>query len=159
MITYTAEPKPMKLKTDNVVLQELPTRERHIELPQGLMGFPELTKLEVLFDEGELPFMHLRSLNDNEVEFIVIEPHGLIPDYILEITDQDVAYLSLQTPEDMLILNIATIDSKTHRTTVNLVGPIIVNRKTLKGKQAVIGNYQDYSAHYVLYEGDNTHAN
>lgn len=154
MITYTAESKPMKLKTDNVVLQDLPTKERHIDLPQGLMGFSELTKLEVLFDEGELPFMHLRSVDGGDVEFIVVEPQGLIKDYIIEVTDQDVAYLSLQKPEDMLILNIVTIGASNNRATVNLVGPIVVNRKTLKGKQIVIGNYQDYSPHYVLYEGD-----
>jgi flagellar assembly factor FliW len=36
--------------------------------------------------------------------------------------------------------------------TVNLVGPIVVNRRTRVGRQLVISNYSRYSAHHSLVE-------
>jgi flagellar assembly factor FliW len=36
--------------------------------------------------------------------------------------------------------------------TVNLVGPIVVNRRTREGRQFVISNYSRYSAHHPLVE-------
>jgi flagellar assembly factor FliW len=35
---------------------------------------------------------------------------------------------------------------------VNLVGPLIINRRTRIGRQLVISNYSRYSAHHLLVE-------
>jgi flagellar assembly factor FliW len=36
--------------------------------------------------------------------------------------------------------------------TANLIGPIVVNRRTRVGRQLVIANYSRYSAHHALVE-------
>ena len=41
---------------------------------------------------------------------------------------------------------------------VNLIGPIVVNRRTCIGRQLVISNYSRYSAHHALVENPQTQA-
>ena len=83
--------------------------------------------------------------------FIVIEPGGIIPDYTVEISDNDVDYLGITGADDTMILNIVTLPSEGNsKISVNLVGPVIVNRNTLVAKQCIINNHEKYSARYVL---------
>lgn len=138
---------------------ETPPQEKNTEpcsvvkLPLGLMGFTDIKELELVYSQEELPFMHLQQTEANGLEFLVIEPYGLIPDYKVEISDQDIEFLEIKKPEDVLLLNIVTIAGEEKRKVlVNLVGPIIVNRKTQRGKQVVIVNYQDHSAKHLLFE-------
>lgn len=123
-----------------------------LSLPQGLIGFKEYTHAELLYVPDHLPFiwMKLHGLAE-PVHFVVIEPAGLIPDYELEIFDEDAASLGLQDPADALILNIVTLRQQhAVEATVNLIGPIVVNRRTRVARQLVIGNYANYSAHHLL---------
>ena len=54
-------------------------------------------------------------------------------------------------PEDTMILNIVTLlPEQPSKISLNLVGPIIVNRKTLVGKQCIINNHEDFSARHIL---------
>ena len=51
----------------------------------------------------------------------------------------------------LCIYNIVTIHSlQPQHVTVNLVGPIVVNRHTLIGKQVILANFDQYSAQHVL---------
>ena len=85
---------------------------------------------------------------------LILEPIGFIPDYTVEIPDAEVKLLGIESPEDVLILNIVTINKDVPpKVTANLVGPIIVNRKTRIGKQVIINNYERYSAKYELPTG------
>ena len=88
--------------------------------------------------------------------FIVLEPGGIIPDYSVEIADADVELLGISSAEDTMILNIVTLPSdKGSKISINLVGPIIVNRNSLVSKQCIINNHEKYSARYVLDLSDN----
>jgi flagellar assembly factor FliW len=50
-----------------------------------------------------------------------------------------------------MILNIVTLrQQQPIEASVNLVGPLIVNRRTRIGRQLVISNYSRYSAHHQL---------
>lgn len=125
--------------------------ENIIKLPLGLVGLPELREMEIVYSKAELPFMRLRQVtNAGPLEFLIIEPNGIIPNYNVEINDQDLAFLGISDPKDVLILNIATLTQQA--VTVNLIGPIIVNRRSKKAKQIVIENHQNHSEKHVLYE-------
>ena len=66
-------------------------------------------------------------------------------------SDDDAELLQLQVATDALIYNIVTIHSlQPQHVTVNLVGPIVVNRHTLIGKQMIIANFEHYSAQHEL---------
>ena len=153
MITYLTQPDTHPTKADLEAFKKNNTPD-FIHMPLGLIGYTGLNKLEIVYDQEELPFMHLKEIEKKEIEFIVVNPCGLIPDYQVEILDPDLEFLGIQKAEDVFILNIASIHHtpKGQMVTVNLVGPIIINRNTLKAKQIVIGNYNQYSASYLLYE-------
>ena len=133
------------------------SEHRHVvHLPQGLFGFPEIDKMELVYDPEELPFMWLREEKKDGLAFIVLEPGGIIPDYSVEIADADVELLGISSAEDTMILNIVTLPSdKGSKISINLVGPIIVNRNSLVSKQCIINNHEKYSARYVLDLSDN----
>ena len=144
----------MKLKLDedsnNPELNQSESRSE-IQLPQGLFGFAEIRKMELVYDQEELPFMWLREQNKNGLAFIVIEPGGIIPDYSVEISDADVELLGITGSDDTMILNIVTLPSEqSSKISVNLVGPVIVNRNSLAAKQCIINNHDKYSARYLL---------
>jgi flagellar assembly factor FliW len=122
-----------------------------IKLPQGLFGFAEIRSMELVFDTDELPFMWLREQKQDGLSFIVLEPGGIISNYSVEISDADVKFLDITGPEDTMILNIVTLPpDQSGKISLNLVGPIIVNRQTLVGKQCIINNHEEFSARHVL---------
>lgn len=124
-----------------------------LNLPMGLVGFSELKEMEILYTKEELPFMRIRKVGEGKkVEFLVIEPYGLIPDYKIEISDQDLKFLEITNQEQVLVLNIATVTKNS--VSVNLIGPIIANRITRKAKQVVIENNSEYSEKFMIYEGN-----
>ena len=50
-----------------------------------------------------------------------------------------------------MILNIVTLPpDQSGKICLNLVGPIIVNRRNLTGKQCIINNHEEFSARHVL---------
>ena len=137
-----------ELKTGGV---ESSQKSHQITLPQGLFGFSEIKTMELFYDQEELPFMWLREQEKNGLAFIVIEPGGIIPDYAVEISDADVEILGISGSDDTMILNIVTLlPEQSNKISLNLVGPIIVNRRTLSGKQCIINNHEDYSARHIL---------
>lgn len=123
-------------------------------LPQGIIGFADYKRAELLYMPDHLPFlwMKVHGVVDS-VHFVVIEPGGLIPGYEPEIFDEDAMQLDLHTPAEAMILNIVTVRHQNPvEATVNLIGPIVVNRRTRVGRQLVISNYSKYSAHHALVE-------
>lgn len=121
-------------------------------LPQGLIGFKGYHRAELLYVPDHLPFLWMKLHGGEEpVHFIVIEPGGLVPDYELELFDEDAAGLGLRSASDAMVLNIVTLRRQDPvEATVNLIGPIVVNRRTREGRQLVLANYARYSAHHLL---------
>ena len=95
--------------------------------------------------------MWLREEQKDGLAFIVLEPGGIIPNYSVEVSDADVNVLGITGPEDTMILNIVTLPpDQVGKISLNLVGPIIVNRRTLVGKQCIINNHEEFSARHLL---------
>jgi flagellar assembly factor FliW len=125
-----------------------------ILLPHGIIGFGAYKRAELLYLPDHLPFlwMKLHGATDH-IHFIVIEPGGIVPGYEPEIFDEDAERLDLRTPAEAMVLNIVTLQRQTPvEATANLIGPLIVNRRTRLGRQLVISNYSRYSAHHPLVE-------
>jgi flagellar assembly factor FliW len=125
-----------------------------ILLPHGIIGFGAYKRAELLYLPDHLPFlwMKLHGATDH-IHFIVIEPGGIIPGYEPEIFDADAEDLDLRNPAEAMVLNIVTLQRQNPvEATANLIGPVIVNRRTRLGRQLVISNYSRYSAHHALVE-------
>ncbi len=124
----------------------------HFSLPQGLIGFKDYTRAELLYLPDHLPFLWLKLYRGTEsVHFIVIEPAGLVPGYAPELFDADAEGLDLRDSSEAMLLNIVTLRQQNPMdATINLVGPIVMNRRTRVARQLVIANYSQYSAHWPL---------
>ena len=148
------------------VLPEVPPAEfeapptNAFTLPQGLIGFPQHTRAELFYIPDRLPFLWLKLHGGaDSVQFVVLEPGGFVPGYEPELFDADAASLGLSNPADAMVLTIVTLQSQNPlEATVNLVGPIVVNRGTRVGRQLVISNYSRYSARHPLVEPAETAA-
>jgi flagellar assembly factor FliW len=122
-------------------------------LPQGIIGFPEYHRAELLYSAEHLPFLWMRLHGPDVLHFVVVEPNGLIPGYEPEMFDEDASQLDLRDAGDALVLNIVTIRSKRPlNATINLIGPLVVNRRTRVGRQRVIANHGRYGAQHPLHE-------
>jgi flagellar assembly factor FliW len=125
-----------------------------LHLPFGLIGLRHLNVFELEPAGGGVPFQILRALVDegeSPMEFVVIAPNHLLDGYKIVLRDEDVESLQIQEPSAAMVLNIVAIHShEPQHVTVNLVGPIVVNRSTLIGQQVIIENSSDFSIEHVL---------
>jgi flagellar assembly factor FliW len=139
-------PEPNPVEADSTPANEL-------ILPQGIIGFPEYRRAELLYSADHLPFLWMRLHGPDVLHFVVVEPTGLIPGYEPEMFDEDASQLDLRDAADALVLNIVTIRRKQPlEATVNLIGPLVVNRRTRVGRQRVIANHSKYGAQHPLPE-------
>lgn len=141
----------LKLSAETVADQDFWLKPMEFSLPAGLIGFPDVRRVELIYNPDELPFMWLRATENRALNFIIIEPQGLVADYDIEISDDDAALLDIASAADLLLFNIVTFRAEApEAATVNLIGPVVVNRHTLVGRQIVITNFAGYSARHPL---------
>jgi flagellar assembly factor FliW len=143
----------MKVLSDPVNLGADALTITAFALPHGILGFNEYTQAELKYHPDLLPFLSLTLKGaSGHINFVVIEPGRMMPDYKPEVFDGDAAVLGLTEGGDAMVLNIITMRPGTPvEATVNLVGPIIVNRRTGIGRQLVIANYSRYKARQPLF--------
>ncbi|HEY4299534.1 MAG TPA: flagellar assembly protein FliW [Candidatus Didemnitutus sp.] len=146
----------MKVLPDLNPADAEPSPANVFTLPQGIIGFEKYTRAELLYLPDHLPFLWLRLQGPSDtVQFIVLEPAGLIAGYEPELFDEDAASLDLSDPSEAMVLNIVTLKNQVPLdATINLVGPIILNRRTRIGRQLVLSNYSRYSSHHPLADHD-----
>lgn len=122
-----------------------------IELPFGLIGLAHLKNFELTPVQGVFPLMRLASVGQEQIQFLVLEPHEALKNYEIELRDEDTDSLGISAPDDCLVINIVTIHSESPQyVTLNLIGPIVINRHTLIGKQVILENSERYSTNYAL---------
>lgn len=123
-------------------------RENMIHLPAGLLGFETIKKYVLLTTDEEAPFSWLQAIDDPTLAFLVVPPFDAVPEYQPELSDDDVIYLGLKSSFDALMYNVVTL--RNGKATINLKGPIVINRYTLRGKQVVLQNAARYSVKHPL---------
>lgn len=141
----------LKFSAEAVADQDYWIKPLDFTLPAGLIGFPDVDHVELIYNPEELPLMWLRAVDNHALNFIVVEPQGLVPGYTIEMSDDDAALLGVDHVADTLLFNIVNFRAETpEAATVNLIGPIVVNRHTRVGRQIVIANFAEYSARHPL---------
>lgn len=121
-----------------------------IQFPNGIVGFPHHNRGEVFHIPDQLPFQWLRLHGPDPLHFVIIDPAGLIPDYAPELFDDDASALGITDSADALVFNIVAVRDDSASATVNLVGPIIINRHTRVARQVVVANHAQYDARHPL---------
>ena len=123
-----------------------------IELPAGLIGFPELKRYVLLDHDKESPFKWLQSLDDGAIAFVLINPLLFKPDYTVEVTEAEVSDLDLKNEEDAVISVIITIPTNPQNMTANLKAPLVFNLHNRRGKQLVLSNSAYTTRHNIMEE-------
>jgi flagellar assembly factor FliW len=124
-------------------------RREAVQLPKGLLGFEAIKDYVLTFNPDEEPFAWLSVEGNASLAFVVMDPFLALAEYQPDIPQADVEFLKLQRPEDALVLGIVTL--REHQPpTVNLKGPIVINRRTQTGKQVIIANAAAYSVQHPL---------
>jgi flagellar assembly factor FliW len=123
-----------------------------IQLPAGLIGFPELKNYILLDHDKDSPFKWLQSLDDGAIAFVLINPLLFKPDYTVEVSENEVADLDIKKEEDAVISVIITMPSNPENMTANLKAPLIFNLENRKGKQLILSTPEYTTRHNVLEE-------
>lgn len=127
----------IKVDTKAYGLVEVDERQT-IQFPSGLYGFENLTDY-ILMDAPQNPFYWLQSLEVKHVAFVLVDPRIIRSDYDCAIDSVDFRSLDLQGPSDERLLQFAIVTIPENRSdmTVNLQGPIIINKDNRKGRQCI----------------------
>ena len=139
------------MKCAEMIETETPTVARRdaVRMPTGMLGFEEIRDYVLTTNPEEHPFAWLQVADNAALAFVVMDPFIALPDYQPDIPQTDVEFLKLKQADDALLLGIVTIHDD-QRATVNLKGPIVVNRHTHVAKQVIIANAGTYSISHPL---------
>jgi flagellar assembly factor FliW len=141
----------VKVKTTR--FGEIEVKEADIvQLPNGLIGFPELKKYVILDHDQQSPFKWLQSLDDGAIAFVLINPLLFRPDYTVEVNEAEVAELEIQDEKDAVISVIVTMPSNPQNMTANLKAPLVFNLKNRKGRQVILSNPEYTTRHNIMDE-------
>ncbi|HMJ90876.1 MAG TPA: flagellar assembly protein FliW [Candidatus Acidoferrum sp.] len=138
---------PMKV-ADTVELEPRAQAQR-LEIPAGILGLEHIKEYELIANPAEEPFMWLQSAGVPDVAFLLISPFLVMPEYRPDISDNDSESLGLRGAQDAQVFNIVTVRGAS-AATVNLKGPIILNRHTNTARQVVLNNAADYSVRHPI---------
>jgi flagellar assembly factor FliW len=121
-----------------------------LRFPQGLIGFPDMTRFFLYAQEDVAPLAWLHSLDDRNLAFLVVDPFTFFPDY--EVRVKLPASLRRQIGEsvDLRVLSIVTIHADFARSTVNLLGPLVVNARTRNAWQVILEDEELSTRHYLF---------
>ena len=139
------------MKCAELIETETPVavRREAVQLPKGLLGFEEIKNYILTANPDEEPFAWLTVEGNATLAFVVMDPFLALADYQPDIPQMDVDFLKLSRPEDAMLLSIVTI-RENQPPTVNLKGPIVINRHLQLGKQVIIANAAAYSVQHPL---------
>ena len=139
----------MKVTTKAYGLIEVDERQR-IHFSAGLYGFESLNNY-VLLDAERQPFYWLQSVDVAEVAFILVNPFLFRPDYEVDIGDEEMGEIGIASPEGALIFSIVTIHPEGPMT-ANLQGPLVINRESREGRQAILTDPRWKTRHNIMDE-------
>lgn len=115
----------------------------------GILGFEQMKNYLLIANPEEEPFRWLQVKDNTSLAFVVIDPFLVVPDYHPDIPQSDVEFLGLANPAEAALLNIVTLHGS-NSATINLKGPVVVNRTTGVGKQVILANASEYSVQHPL---------
>ena len=110
----------------------------NITFEKGLPGFESYKTFSLCDIEGDSKFKLINSIEEENIGFIAISPFCVKKDYEINLDDETIKSLQIETPNDVLLLNIITLGKTLEKSTVNLKAPIIINIKNNKGKQLIL---------------------
>jgi len=121
----------------------------HIWFPRGLVGCPEWQRFR-LWRDPDLPLIGILESEDLAgISLLVADPALVCAEYCIDLSDEDATELGITAADDACVLVVLVAHEKPGHITANLLGPLVVNRRTGKAKQLVLSD-SGYSARHPV---------
>lgn len=114
------------------------TEQDVVRFPQGLVGFPDMTCFFIHRDERVSPLVWLHSQDDPNLAFLLADPFEFIPNYSLKLHLPKSVRREMGSEEHLRVKCIVTIHPEFSRSTLNLLGPLIINSAEQNGWQVIL---------------------
>lgn len=102
-----------------------------LHVASGLPGFPDVRTFRLTPWGGDgSPFLVLEHVGAPPVAFIAVPPAVFFPDYRPQLRARDRERIGSPADEDLLWLVLVTAPGRAEDATANLLGPLLVNRRT-----------------------------
>jgi flagellar assembly factor FliW len=112
--------------------------DRILDLPDGLVGFPDSHRFAHLPARPGSPFGYLLSLDDPELAFAVGDPSRLVGDY--EAPRDEAAAVLRTSPNDVDFLALIAIPEDVREMTIDLAAPLAIDRRRRVARQLVVAD-------------------
>ena len=124
-----------------------------ITFKEGIPSFEDLKRYIVLFNGDETsPFRWLQCVDDGQLAFAVINPFMILGNYDIEISEETVSSLNIESISDVMVLAIVVVPEDPNKMTMNLKAPVIINTKNNTGMQVVLDTDMYSVRHYIVEE-------
>lgn len=126
------------------------SEKQKLTFDDGILGFNDLHSFFLIdYPDPNTPFYLLQSEEHTEIAFVLVDPTLIMSNYQLSVSDKDLKLIGVDNITEVLYFSIVTIYENPEDSTVNLLGPIVINKKNHKAKQMISLN-DDYSVRYPI---------
>lgn len=124
-----------------------------IDFPEGVPGFEHVKKFVLLGKiEEDNPFQWLQGVDNTDLAFVVIDPRIIMPDYTVDVDDNEVSIIEINDVDKVQVYSIVVIPEDVSKMTANLKAPVLINLENNKGKQVVLEKSNYKIKHYIIDE-------
>lgn len=127
------------------------SNEDVIQIPQRIMGFPNLTSFCLVDPADDTLILWLQSLEDSQIAFPVLEPKVFRPEYAARLSAAELRELKLENINQSTVFSILTIPSDVTQMTANLKAPLVINIKDQIARQVVLQE-NEYSVKQLMFK-------
>ncbi len=109
-----------------------------VTLTRPMPGFPDHHRFVVLQPDPEVPFQWFQSVDGEDVCFLIVDPRLFFPDYRLEVKEQELADLGIESPEETAVAVVVSLAGGPEQATANLLAPIVFNTRKKRARQLIL---------------------
>lgn len=143
------------MKINTVKFGEIDIDEKRIfKFTLPIIGFNELKDFILLDINKDSFFKWLQSIEDPALAFPVVSVFSMNVDYSIDLPDNVIEALKIQSAENLLVMNIASIPQNNPQgTTINLLAPIVFNVEELLAGQVILSG-SGYDISFPLFKNN-----
>jgi len=115
--------------------------EKIINMPFGMLGFPDKKRYLILQHQEKSPFFWYQSVDDPGLAFVITSPFLFMPDYkiSLETVLKEMSWNGDGNNKHLELYIVVNVPKgMPHKMTGNFIGPILVNTKLHQAVQVVL---------------------
>jgi flagellar assembly factor FliW len=115
-------------------------RNKVIQFPNGLPGFPANREFVMAQEPEERPFAWMQSVSDPDLVFAVVDAYAWVKDFMLEVDDEILEEMGSLDPMDYAVYFILRVQEQDSRTTLKAKpnAPLLVNIRNRQAQQVIV---------------------